>query len=433
MKFSLLYELQLPRPWGPRSELELFHNALEEIEEADRLGYDCIWANEHHFLEEYSHSSAPEVFLAACAARTRNIRIGHAVTLSPPGFNHPARVAERIATLDLLSNGRVEWGTGESASRSELEGFCVNPEEKRPMWSEATEQTANMMVMKPYPGFTGQHFQMPRRNVVPKPLQSPHPPLWVACSKRETIHMAARYGMGALTFAFVDAAEAGRWAREYYDIIKSEECVPIGHSVNANIACVTGFSLHRDADEARRRGAEGLKFFGYGLGHYYIFGEHLPNKTNVWERFKSAESKIPDVASNVGIGSPEQLLRGLREYQDHGIDQIILLQQSGKTAHAHIMDSIRLFASDVMPEIKRGQAERESRKRAELAPYIEAALRRKKLSPGLHAEAEGRIVAYGKSVAQTEFAAQDDGGSLPPAAAGFSVPVTDLSELDNER
>lgn len=272
-------------PWRRESELNLFQNALEEIEEADRLGYDGIWANEHHFLEEYSHSSAPEVFLAACAARTKTIRLGHAVTLSPPNYNHPARVAERIATLDLISKGRVEWGTGESASRTELEGFGINPEDKRSMWAEATEQSANMMVMNPYPGFTGSHFSMPRRNVVPKPHQSPHPPLWVACSKRETIHLAARCGIGALTFAFVDSVEAGKWAKEYYDIIKSDECVPIGHSVNANIACVTGFSVHEEPAEATRRGGEGLKFFGYSLGHYYIFGDHAPGKTDIWERF----------------------------------------------------------------------------------------------------------------------------------------------------
>jgi alkanesulfonate monooxygenase SsuD/methylene tetrahydromethanopterin reductase-like flavin-dependent oxidoreductase (luciferase family) len=432
MKFGLLYELQLPRPWNDLSELNLFQNAIQEVAEADRLGYDSIWANEHHFLEEYAHSSAPEVFLAACAARTKNIRIGHAVTLSPPAYNHPARVAERIATLDLVSTGRVEWGTGESASRTEIEGFAINAEEKRSMWAEATEQTANMLVMNPYPGFSGKHFAMPRRNVVPKPLQKPHPPLWLACSKRETIHRAAQCGMGALTFAFVDPPEAGKWAEEYYDIIKSEQCVPIGHSVNANIACVTGFSVHEDPLEAVRRGAEGFKFFGYALGHYYIFGEHLPGQTNVWKRFKSAEANIPDAASNVGIGSPDQLLRGLREYQDKGIDQMILLQQSGNTSHGHIMESIRLFAAKVMPELKRGQAEREARKREELAPYIQAALRRKQQSSGLHANADGRIVAYGKSIAAGEFASQNEGGSLPPPAAGFSVPTTDPSQLTAE-
>lgn len=221
MKFGLLYELQLPRPWDDRAEYRMIQEALAEVEVADQLGFDCVWANEHHFLEEYSHSSAPEVFLAAAAARTKQIHIGHAVVLSPPGYNPPARVAERIATLDLVSNGRVEWGTGQSSSRTELEGFGVDRDTKRTQWAETTEQTANMMVMSPYPGFNGQFFSMPARNVVPKPLQKPHPPLWVACSNRETIHAAARAGIGALAFAFIDAAEAAKWAGEYYEIIKT--------------------------------------------------------------------------------------------------------------------------------------------------------------------------------------------------------------------
>ena len=110
----------------------------------------------------------------------------------PPNFNHPARVAERIATLDLVSDGRVEWGTGESSARIELEGFGVNYMEKRDMWLEATRETAKMMCMEPYPGYQGKYFSMPHRNVVPKPLQTPHPPLWVACSNRDTIRLAAR-------------------------------------------------------------------------------------------------------------------------------------------------------------------------------------------------------------------------------------------------
>ena len=123
MQFGGFYEHQLPKPWTRESEHKLFKNAMEQVELSDRLGYDYIWATEHHFLEEYAHSSAPEVFLAACAARTKNLRIGHGIVHMPTKINHPARVAERIATLDLLSNGRVDWGTGESATALELEGF----------------------------------------------------------------------------------------------------------------------------------------------------------------------------------------------------------------------------------------------------------------------------------------------------------------------
>lgn len=233
MKFGIFYEHQLPRPWTEGAEQRLFNEALDQVELADRLGIDYAWEVEHHFLEEYSHSSAPEVFLAACSQRTKNIRLGHGIRQVIPQYNHPARTAEVIATLDLVSQGRVEFGTGESSAELELGGFGVPVAQKRKIFMEATEQICNMLAMDPYPGYKGQYFDMPCRNVVPKPVQRPHPPVWVACSQRETIRMAARLGIGALTFAFVDPLEAQSWVDEYYSIIKSDECVPIGHAVNA--------------------------------------------------------------------------------------------------------------------------------------------------------------------------------------------------------
>src|SRR5215470_5810624 len=158
MKFGIFYEHQFPRPWAEGEELKLFREALDQVELADGLGIDHAWAVEHHFLEEYSHSSAPEVFLAACSQRTKNIRLGHGVMVMPPSYNHPARVAERLATLDLVSGGRVDWGTGESATRCELDAFHVERDEKSDMRREATREAANMLAMDPYPGFVGKHF-----------------------------------------------------------------------------------------------------------------------------------------------------------------------------------------------------------------------------------------------------------------------------------
>src|SRR5437667_3530151 len=155
MRFGIFYEHQFPRPWDEGGELKLFQDALDQVELADRLGIDHAWEVEHHFLEEYSHSSAPEVFLAAGSQRTKQIRLGHGIVLMPPGYNHPARIAERIATLDLVSKGRVEFGTGESASRMELEGFGVPPTEKRAMWREAGAQAALTPSESPYPGYDG--------------------------------------------------------------------------------------------------------------------------------------------------------------------------------------------------------------------------------------------------------------------------------------
>src|SRR5882757_8004945 len=142
MKFGIFYEHQLPRPWGPKSEYQLLQDSLTQIELADKLGYDYAWEVEHHFLEEYSHSSAPEVFLGAASQRTKRIRLGHGIVQIPPRFNHPARVAERAATLDLVSGGRVDLGTGESSSQAELGGFGVNRSTKREQWEEALDGIA---------------------------------------------------------------------------------------------------------------------------------------------------------------------------------------------------------------------------------------------------------------------------------------------------
>ena len=319
MKFGIFYEHQLPRPWTDGAELKLFQEALDQVELADRIGIDHAWEVEHHFLEEYSHSSAPEVFLAACSQRTKNIRLGHGIVLMPPGYNHPARVAERIATLDLVSNGRVEFGTGESSAALELGGYRVPVEKKREMWRETTEQCLNMMAMDPYPGFKGQYFEMPCRSIVPKPVQKPHPPVWVACSNRETIKLAARLGIGALTFAFVDPQEAKHWVDDYYRIFR-EECVPIGHAVNPNICMVTGFSVHKDGEEARRRGLDGFKFFGYALGHHYIFGEHKPGRTDIWQNFEAVKDALPANAGAAGIGTPDEMRTHLRKFAESGVE-----------------------------------------------------------------------------------------------------------------
>src|SRR6202795_3944788 len=130
MKFGTFYEHQLPRPWKKGAELKLFQDALDQVELADRLGIDHMWEVEHHFLEEYAHSSAPEIFLAACSQRTKQIRLGHGIVALPPAYNPPARVAERIAALDLVSRGRVEFGTGETSADSELMAYRIARAEK---------------------------------------------------------------------------------------------------------------------------------------------------------------------------------------------------------------------------------------------------------------------------------------------------------------
>lgn len=371
MQFGIFYEHQIPRPWREGDEHRLFQEALDQVELADRLGIDYAWEVEHHFLEEYSHSSAPEVFLAACSQRTKNIRLGHGITLMPPQYNHPARVAERIATLDLVSNGRVDWGTGESSSRSELEGFGIDPMKKREMWLETVGETARMMTANPYPGFDGKFFKMPHRNIVPKPLQKPHPPLWVACSNRETIRLAAKLGIGALTFAFVEPEEAKYWVEEYYETFE-KECEPIGQAVNPNIAMVAGFMVHEDAETALERGLEGFKFFGYALAHFYVTGTHVPGRFDVWDDFQKNGQFAWQPSSCVG--NVDQVREHLEKMESLGVDQTIFIQQGGRNKHEHICEALELFATEIMPAFQSRQEEHAAEKAERLAPAIARAM-----------------------------------------------------------
>ena len=402
MRFGLFYEHQLPRPWAEGAERKLLHDALEQIELADRLGFHRVWEVEHHFLEEYSHSSAPEVFLAAASQRTTDIRLGHGIVQTPPAFNHPARVAERIATLDLLSDGRVDFGSGESSSEAELGGFAIDAAQKREMWREGLEVAVRCLTEEPFAGHEGQFVSMPPRNVVPKPVQKPHPPLWVACSRRDTIRLAAENGLGALSFSFIDPEDARGWVEEYESIL-IERCTPIGLAVNPRLSCVTPMMVHASEEEAARRGLEGANFFGYSLGHYYIFGEHRPGITNVWAEYQERRAGAgfsPDVAAAVeqerlgakvaageveglrgAVGDVEQVRDYVRRYEEAGVDELIFILQAGNNRHEHICESIELFAREIMPEFADRADEADKKKDERLAPAIEAALARRPASP----------------------------------------------------
>ena len=408
MRFGVFYELQLPKPWNEGDEHRVFREALDQIVLADRLGIDYAWCVEHHFLDEYSHCSAPEVFLAAAAARTERIRLGHGIRQVIPEYNHPARTAEGLAALDLLSDGRVEFGVGEGATRLELHAFDVPTKRKRALALEAAEQIANMMVMTPYPGFEGEGFSMPCRNVIPKPMQKPHPPMWMACTNRDTIKVAASLGVGALAFSFVDPDEARAWSKIYYDIIKSDQCVPLGHAVNANIAMVSAFSLHQDRDEAIRRGQEGFEFFAYAL-RSLVTRDTVPGRTKIWQDFQAqrgeaggggAELGLDGSRGAPGIGTPAEFTEHAMTYQEAGVDQIILLQQAGRNTHGDICEALSLFAQEVQPAFKAEVARREAEKAEALAPHIAAALARK---PRMAPLADADIPVVRAAVAKVEL------------------------------
>ncbi|MDQ3739888.1 MAG: LLM class flavin-dependent oxidoreductase, partial [Actinomycetota bacterium] len=388
MRFGVFYEHQLPRPWDDDAEHRLLKDALDQVELADRLGFDSVWEVEHHFLEEYSHSSASDVFLAAASQRTTNIRLGFGILPTPPGYQHPARVAETVATLDLVSDGRVEFGSGETSSGAELGGFGVERATKREQWAEGLDAVTRMFVEEPFAGIEGRWVTMPPRNVVPKPLQKPHPPLWVACSRRETIRLAAERGMGALSFSFVEPEEAKEWVDEYYAILGSDRCVPAGFAVNPNVAVVLPMMLHADEAQAIERGIDGGHFFGYSLTHYYVFGEHRPGRTSIWDEFQRRRGEVGFAREIItadqaplgvkilqqglgslrgAVGTPEQVADLVRRYEAAGVDQMIFVLQAGNNRHEHICEALELFASDVMPEFHERRAARDAAKAERLA------------------------------------------------------------------
>jgi alkanesulfonate monooxygenase SsuD/methylene tetrahydromethanopterin reductase-like flavin-dependent oxidoreductase (luciferase family)/putative sterol carrier protein len=398
VRFGIFFEHQLPRPWGPDDEHDLLQDALEQVEVAERSGVEYAWQVEHHFLEEYAHGSASDVFLAAASQRARKIRLGFGILPLPIAYQHPARVAETVATLDLMSSGRVELGTGETGSGIELAGFGVERATKRAQWEEAIDALTRMFVEEPFAGADGRYLRMPPRNVIPKPRQRPHPPLWVACSRRDTIRMAAQRGIGALSFSFVEPEEAGTWVREYEEIIASERCVPAGFAVNPRVAVTVPMHVHRDEATAIERGIDGAHFFGYALAHYYVFGEHRPGRTDLWAEFQArrddvgfARGAIEAAGDALGIkvleqglgslrgaiGTPEQVRDLLRRYERAGVDQVLFVMQAGRTRHEHICEALELFGAEVAPEFA-ARADAADAARAErLGPAIEAALARR--------------------------------------------------------
>ena len=401
MQFGLFYELQLPRPWGAGDEARMLGEALAQIELADRLGYDCVWVVEHHFLEEYSHSSAPEVFLGAASQRTKRIRLGHGIVQLLSEVNHPVRVAERVAMLDQLSGGRVELGTGVPGTVAELGGFGVDGAEARAQWRECLDAVARMLTETPFAGCDGRWVVVPPRNVVPKPVQRPHPPLWTACGRRQSIGLAARNGLGALSFSFLSPAEAKLWRDDYYEIVASPACVPVGFAVHPSFAVVQNMMCHGDAREARARGLEGAEFLAYSLAHFFGAAPHRPGVTDVWDAFfwgeydaergrgapGAPEARREEILDReVGsltaeldqtIGTPDQLREVLRGYEDAGVDQVVFISQTGRNRHEHVCESLELFAREVMPEFTERHRARAPIRRDALAPLVEAALARR--------------------------------------------------------
>ncbi|MGO9450259.1 MAG: LLM class flavin-dependent oxidoreductase [Candidatus Binataceae bacterium] len=361
MEFALQYEIQRSRPHYEGFMYDIYHQATEQVKLADRLGYHSVWTVEHHFLSEWSYSSAPEVWYGALSQVTSRIRLGHGICLLPIPFNHPVRVAERIAVLDIMSNGRVEFGSGRSITEQELGGFQVNPEDSRPMWEEAVAAIPKMWTQPTF-SWDGKYFKMPEREILPKPVQKPHPPMWVAATQPSTWEVAGRKGIGALGFGIADASILGGLVKTYKDAVRN--CEPVGAFVNDRTAAATVCVCAPTRAEAKEIAKEAIDFTTRKAAD--LFTPFAKQEVKGYEYYKKMaelavasgdyrlsmddlEKRIETGA--VMVGDPEDCLRVAKIYESTGIDMLLMLVQVGAVPHDKVMQTIDLIGKHVMPKL----------------------------------------------------------------------------------
>jgi alkanesulfonate monooxygenase SsuD/methylene tetrahydromethanopterin reductase-like flavin-dependent oxidoreductase (luciferase family) len=354
---SLIYELTAEDGSDDELVRRLFKETVEQVQLADRLGYRAVWFTEHHFLPDLSQSSAPEIMLAYLAAKTENIRLGHGVVLLPHVINHPARVAERIATLDVLSGGRVNFGTGRALNPGELEAFGVDPDESREQWLEALHAIPQMWMQKKF-STEGKWLNFPERQVVPKPFQSPHPPIFTAATQPSTIQMAGEMGIGALIFggSYESAIEN---VTHYREAIKKAK--PVGGFVNDHFGVfMQCLCAPTDEEAIAIQGKNFKKYHGLAKDLFapWLEGQAPKSYEYVINTLKEMMATIEAVsaedivaAGGAAIGSPETLVTMFQRLADAGVDEVLLFMQSFDTPHDKILQSIELIANEVMPKV----------------------------------------------------------------------------------
>jgi alkanesulfonate monooxygenase SsuD/methylene tetrahydromethanopterin reductase-like flavin-dependent oxidoreductase (luciferase family) len=359
MQFGLFFELSVPRPFTGDVERRVFQNALEQARLADELGFDSLWVVEHHFLEEYSHCSAPEIFLTACAMQTKRIRLGHGAVVCVPEMNHPVRVAERAAMLDVLSGGRLELGTARSSTWTELGGFAVDPDDTKKMWDEYVRVLPKMWTQERF-AHDGFSFSMPERAILPKPLQKPHPPLWVTVTSPGTELDAADRGIGCLGVAAATYAEQERRTREYRRRIKL--CDPVG-AVNERVATLNFLYCHEDPKRAATTGLAMLGVFSLLNAHLLSTREAYPTRAyqslgNLAPRPAADDGSPGDrraVPEGITIGDPGEIVAAVKRWESMGVDSINCIVNAAEVLpQEEVLDSLCLFAREVIPAFRRG-------------------------------------------------------------------------------
>ncbi len=365
MKFGLFYEIPVPRPWKRDSELQAYKNTLEQAVLGDRVGFHAFWTVEHHFLEEFSHCSNPEVLYGAVAAKTENLRIGYGVRLAPKPYNHPVRSAESAAVLDLISGGRVDFGTGRSSTRLELEGFGIHPSDTREMWQEAIGHIVGCWTNDEYE-FEGKHWSMPKRRVVPKPIQDPHPPVFGATGSDSGHQLMGELGIGLCSFGVGMPPEDLKRRIDLYRKALTGCRQPLGKRINDQAAAFTMVNCAPTSQESYDAAKESFVWYTKTaatlVSTVATWLEDMNSELGTYEYLKGAKQAVDEGLTDlvdfdylngckaVIAGDPDQVIEGCKAYEAAGVDLLLCLMNPYKVSHEKVMQTIELMGKHVIPE-----------------------------------------------------------------------------------
>ncbi|MBV8302737.1 MAG: LLM class flavin-dependent oxidoreductase [Acidimicrobiia bacterium] len=367
MKLDLFYEIDVPRPWPGefpenqrRAEQESYDEALEQIQLADKLGFNTIWLVEHHFREGRSHCSAPEVVHGALSQLTKNIRLGFGVCLMPHGFTPPVRVAEKVATVDVLSKGRVEWGTGRSTPMEQT-AFGVDREKSRAMAEDAIKSVVHFWENE-YAEWHSEFYDFPKRLVCPKPYQDPHPAPRMAATSDGSAEIAGRQGMGLLSFAIMQPLSRMQKQIEQYRAAAANP-EPITRVANNRVAAYTLVHLMDDNKEAEEHRVWDSVWWWYqNLAEFTLewefphFGQEQKDayfpflKKNAEGNFDPRDFNKQDM---IIVGTPDECMKKIQHYADIGVDQLLCYVQFGFLPHKSVMRTIELLGKEIIPALEK--------------------------------------------------------------------------------
>jgi len=336
---------------GDAAEHDRIMDEVAFIVAADKAGFKYTWASEHHFLTDYSHLSASESFLAYCAAKTSNIHVGSGIFNITPPVNHPARIAERVAMLDHLSEGRFEFGTGRGSSTTEQRGFGIeDPDLTREMVAETLPEIVRMWKDEEY-SYDGKFFSMPTRNVLPKPYSKPHPPIWMAAGSPSTFDLAAELGVGVLCFGFSTPDQLTPLVARYKE--KVQDCTnPVGAYVNNNVMITTQMICMEDGAKARKAFLEAESNYHLSLVFRYLdtFPKPagLPDWPEIIPGMDAATLDAAIAAGQVAIGSPDEVNKAIEVYSQTGADQLAFGMLSTSMERETCEEAVETFGKHVL-------------------------------------------------------------------------------------